>query len=101
MVLGKAPESHVQDGKKLLRCAACATTTASGDPAMTIKSLRLAAGTLARPGLSGSAIAPRTLSKNERNKTPVRQYANATGTRFDINRRCCKARRLQKRAALF
>jgi len=39
--------------------------------------------------------------KNERNKTLVRQCANATGIRFDINRRCCKARRLQKRAALF
>jgi len=35
MVLGKAPGSHVQDGKKLLRCAMRANATASGDPAMT------------------------------------------------------------------
>jgi hypothetical protein len=41
MVLGKAPESHVQDGKKLLPSAPCGNATASGDPAMTIKSLRL------------------------------------------------------------
>ncbi|MCW5688078.1 MAG: hypothetical protein KIT76_05985 [Pseudolabrys sp.] len=68
---------------------------------MTIKSLRLAAGTLARPGLPGSAIASRALQKTNANKTLVRQCANATGIRFDINRRCCKARRLQKRAALF
>jgi hypothetical protein len=39
MVLGKAPESHVQDGKKLLRCASCANATASGDPAMTSRTL--------------------------------------------------------------
>jgi hypothetical protein len=74
MVLGKAPESHVQDGKKLLRCASCATATASGDPAMTIKSLRLAAGTWARPGLPGSAIASRTLQKTNATK---RSFGNA------------------------
>src|SRR3569833_915115 len=100
MVLGKAPESHVQDGKKLLRCASCANATASGDPAMTIKSLCLAAGTWARPGLPGSAIASRTRQKQTQ-QAPVRQCANATGIRFDINRQCCKASRLQKRAALF
>src|SRR3569623_1149548 len=41
MVFGKAPESHVQDGKKLPLSAPCGKATASGDPAMTIKSLRL------------------------------------------------------------